>query len=76
MCTILDEHTALICPVAIDRVRDRLHEAFGDLVQCTTREDQGTLVQVPSTIDSVRFQAVTRAAIAAAQKTSPDPVGT
>lgn len=76
MCSFQDEHAVLICPVASELVRARLHEAFGNLVQCTTSQEQGTLIQVPSSIDPARFQAVTREAIAAAQAASPDSVGT
>lgn len=72
MCTFQNEHTVLVCPVAIDQVRAHLHEAFGNRVQYTPNEEQGTLVQVPPDVDSARFQAVTRAAIAAAQAASPD----
>jgi hypothetical protein len=67
MCTFQDQRTVLICPVAIDRVRARLYEAFGEIVQCTSADGQATLVQVPPIIDSARFQAVTREAIAQAQ---------
>jgi hypothetical protein len=75
MCTFQGEHAVLVCPVAIDQVCARLREVFGDLVQCSTREEQGTLIRVPSSIDPTRFQAVTREAIAAAQAASPHPVG-
>ncbi|GLV56065.1 hypothetical protein KDH_29090 [Dictyobacter sp. S3.2.2.5] len=75
MCTFQSEHAVLICPVAIDRVRARLHEAFGALVQCTTIEEQGTLIQIPSSVDPTQFQAVTREAIAAVQDASPHPTG-
>lgn len=72
MCTFQDEHMVLVCPVAIDQVRARLHEAFGNRVRYTTSEEQGTLVQVPPNVDSARFQALAREAIAAAQAAPPD----
>ena len=74
MCSFQGEHAVLICPVAIDQVCARLREVFGDLVQCSTSSEQGTLIQVPSSIDPAHFQAMTREAIVAAQATSPDPV--
>jgi hypothetical protein len=75
MCTFQDERTVLVCPVASDQVCARLHDVFGDLVQCSNRSEQGTLIRVPSSIDPAHFQAVARAAIATAQNASPNPVG-
>lgn len=43
--------------------------------QCSKRSEQGTLIQIPASIDSAHFQAVAREAIAAAQAVSPDSVG-
>lgn len=73
MCRFQSEHAALICPVASDQVCAHLHEIFGDLIQCSKSSDQGTLIEVPSSIDPTRFQAVTREAIAEAQALSPNP---
>jgi hypothetical protein len=75
MCTFQDKRTVLICPVAIDRVRARLYEAFGEIIQCTSGDGQATLVQAPPIIDSARFQAVTREAIAQAQDFPPVQAG-
>lgn len=73
MCTFQDEQTVLVCPVAIDRVHARLHEVFGEIVQFTTIEGQGTMVRVPPGVDSAQFQAITREAIAAAQAQDLSP---
>jgi len=73
MCRFQSEHAVLICPVASDQVCTHLHEVFGEQVQCSKSSDQGTLIEVPSSIDPTRFQVVTREAIAAAQVLSPDP---
>ena len=70
MCTFKDEQTVMVCDVAIGQVRERLQEAFGQVVQYTTVDGKGTLVQVPSMTDAARFQAVTREAIAASQEAS------
>lgn len=69
MCTFKDEQTVMVCDVAIGQVRERLQEAFGETVQYTTVNGQGTLVQIPSTVDTARFQSATREAIEEAQST-------
>ena len=74
MCTFQDQQTVLVCDVAIGQVRERLKSAFGEAVQYTTVDGQGTLVQAPSAIDLEHFQATLRETIAAAQEdTSPAP---
>jgi hypothetical protein len=73
MCTFKDEQTVMVCDVAIGQVRERLQETFGEAVQYTTVDGQGTLVQAPPTVDSARFQSVTREAIAASQDPSRAP---
>lgn len=71
MCTFKNEQTVMVCEVAIGRVRERLQEVFGETVQYTPVEDgQATLVHALPTIDSARFQAVAREAIAAVQDSS------
>jgi hypothetical protein len=70
MCTFKDERTVQVCDVAIGYVRERLQEAFGDEIQYTTVPGQGTLVQVPSTVDAAQFQSLTREVIVEAQGTS------
>ena len=67
MCTFKDEQTVMVCDVAIDQVRERLQEVFGETVQYTTVNGQGTLVQALPTVDATRFQATTREAITQAQ---------
>lgn len=73
MCTFKDEQTVQVCDVAIGQVRERLQEVFGETVQYTTVNGQGTLVQAPSTVDAAQFQSVTREAIAQAQNTVSTP---
>ncbi len=73
MCTFKDEQTVQVCDVAIGRVRERLQEVFGETVQYTTVNGQGTLVQAPSTVDAAQFQSVTREAIEEVQNTVSQP---
>ena len=73
MCTFENEHSVLVCDIAIHRVREAAHRAFGDMVQCTPAPGQGTRVEIPATEDSGAFQEVTRAAIAAAQPQHATP---
>ncbi len=68
MCTFENEHSVLVCDIAIQQVREAVSTAFGDAVQFTTAPGQGTRVEAPPTIDEEAFQEVTRAAIAAAQQ--------
>ena len=75
MCTFQDQHTVLVCDVAIGQVRERLTAAFGAAVQYTPVEGQGTLVQAPASVASEPFQAITRAAIATAQGQSATSEG-
>ena len=69
MCTFQDEHTVLVCDVAISHVRRTIDAAFGEAVQYSTLEGQGTLVEATPTVDAERFQKLTRTAIAEAQNT-------
>lgn len=73
MCTLHDQQAILVCDVAIGRVREHLQEAFGEAIQYTTVDGQGTLVQAQPTVDPEQFQACAREAIAAAQDTSTCP---
>jgi hypothetical protein len=70
MCTFKDQQTVLVCDVAIGQVRERLTAAFGEIIQYTPIEGQGTLVQASSGVTSEQFQSLTRAAIAQAQQTA------
>lgn len=73
MCTFENEHRVLVCDVAIARVREAVGAAFGDEVQFTLAEGAGTRVEIPPTEDAHAFQAVARAAIAAAQQQETPP---
>jgi hypothetical protein len=68
MCTVENEHSVLVCDIAIQGVREAVSTAFGDSVQFTPAPGQGTRVEVAPTIDEETFQEVTRAAIVAAQQ--------
>ena len=68
MCTFENEHSVLVCDIAIHQVREAVSAAFGDAVQFTPAPGQGTRVEVASTIDEKVFQEVARSAIAAAQQ--------
>lgn len=67
MCTFKDEHTVLVCDVAISHVRETVDAVFGNAVHYTMVEGQGTLVEVNPTVDAEQFHALTRTAIAVAQ---------
>ena len=69
MCTFQDEHSVLVCDVAINHVRKAIDAAFGNVVQYTTVEGQGTLVEATPTVDIEQFHRLTRTAIAEAQNT-------
>ncbi len=56
MCTFQDKHAVLVCDVAISHVRRAIDTAFGDAVQYSTVEGQGTLVEATPTVDAERFQ--------------------
>lgn len=68
MCTFKNEKTVVVCDLAIHRVREALTAAFGDAIEITPVEGQGTRVEARSSVDQAAFQAVARAVIAAAQK--------
>lgn len=63
MCTFQDQHTVLVCDVAIGPVRQALTAAFGEAIQYTPVEGQGTLVQAPPSVEGESFLALTRAVI-------------
>lgn len=71
MCTFKDHQTVLVCDVAIGQVRERLTAAFGETIQYTPIDGQGTLVQASSGVASEQFQALTRVAIAQAEQSAP-----
>ena len=68
MCTFENEHSILVCDLAIHQVREAVSTAFGDAVQFTPAPGQGTRVEVLPSIDEKVFQEVAREAIAAAQQ--------
>lgn len=68
MCTFENEHSVLVCDIAIHQVREAVSTAFGDAVQFTPAPGQGTRVEVAPTIDEKVFQEVARTAIEAAQE--------
>lgn len=68
MCTFENEHSVLVCDLAIHQVREAVSTAFGDAVQFTPAPGQGTRVEILPTVDEGAFQEVTRSAIAAAQQ--------
>jgi hypothetical protein len=75
MCTFENEHSVLVCDLAIHQVRKAVSATFGDAVQFTPAPGQGTRVKTSPTIDKEAFQEVAHAAIAAAQekqRTPPD----
>src|SRR5437879_12007425 len=55
MCTFENEHSILICDLAIHQVREAVSTAFGDAVQFTPVSGQGTRVEVAPTIDEKVF---------------------
>ena len=67
MCTFENEQSVLVCDLAIHHVREAVSAAFGDAVQYTPVNGQGTRVQASPSVDEEAFQAVTRVAIAVAQ---------
>ena len=73
MCTFENEHSVVVCDLAIHQVRDAVSAAFGDAVEFTPITGQGTRVEVPPTVDEGAFQDVTRGAIAAAQEMPETP---
>ncbi|HLW00599.1 MAG TPA: hypothetical protein VKT82_18220 [Ktedonobacterales bacterium] len=68
MCTFKDQQNVLVCDVAIGQVRASLTAAFGEAIQYTPMEGQGTLVQAPPSVAGEPFLALTRAAIDQAQQ--------
>jgi hypothetical protein len=68
MCTFENKQSVLVCDLAIHQVREAVSAAFGDAIQYTPVVGQGTRVAAESSVDGEAFQAVTRAAIAAAQE--------
>jgi hypothetical protein len=68
MCTFENEHSVVVCAIAIHQVRSAVSAAFGDAVQYTPITGQGTRVEARPSIDEEAFQEVARSAIAAAQE--------
>jgi hypothetical protein len=71
MCTFENEKTVVVCDLALHKVRNAVSAAFGEAVEFTHIEGQGTRVEARPSVDVAAFQAVARAAIAAAQTDSP-----
>ena len=68
MCMFENEHSVVVCDIAIGKVREAVNAAFGDAVQYTPITGQGTRVEAMPIIDKETFQEVARSAIAAAQE--------
>jgi hypothetical protein len=68
MCTFENEHSVVVCDIAIQQVRAAVSAAFGDAFQYTPITGQGTRVEARPSIDEETFQEVARSAIAAAQE--------
>lgn len=73
MCTFENEHSVLVCDVAIHQVREATRRAFGEAVQFTSAPGLGTRVEVELSVDTGVFQEVTREAIAVAQQKHATP---
>jgi hypothetical protein len=67
MCTVESEHSAVVCDVAIDRVRQELAQRFPSGVTYTLVEGQGTRIQADPTVDGQQFTQVVQRAITDAQ---------
>jgi hypothetical protein len=68
MCTFENEHSVVVCDIAIQQVRAAVSAAFGDGIRYTPIAGQGTRVEARPSIDEETFQEVARSAIAAAQE--------
>jgi hypothetical protein len=68
MCTFDNEHSVVVCDIAIQQVRAAVSAAFGDGIRYTPIVGQGTRVEARPSIDEEAFQEVARSAIAAAQE--------
>jgi hypothetical protein len=67
MCTFENEHSIVVCDLAIGKVREAVNAAFGDDVLYLPITGQGTRVEAEAIIDEEAFQEVVRTAIATAQ---------
>ena len=68
MCTFENEHSVVVCDIAIQQVRAAVSAAFGDGIWYTPIAGQGTRVEARPSIDEEAFQEVAHSAIAAAQE--------
>jgi hypothetical protein len=68
MCTFENEHSVVVCDIAIQQVRAAVSAAFGDGIRYTPIGGQGTRVEAKLSLDEKVFQEVARSAIAAAQE--------
>jgi hypothetical protein len=66
MCRYLDERHAMVCDVAIGRVREATTDQFGRHVRFTLVEGEGTRVEVDDDIDFDQFHTVLDEAVAKA----------
>lgn len=66
MCKQLDERRAMVCDVAIGKVRQATTDEFGGHVQFTVVEGEGTRVEVDQDVDFDRFRTVLNEAVAEA----------
>ena len=62
MCTFKADNEAMVCDVAIGKVRSRV-EAELDGVEFTTVHGEGTLVHASDAADRTRFRALVQAGI-------------
>ncbi len=66
MCTIKTEHSAMVCDVALGRIRTVLADAFGDSVRYVNIYGEGTLVEVPPVSPPGEFEKLVQIAMARA----------
>jgi hypothetical protein len=68
VCTKEGERSAVICDVAIARVRQEFTEALPQGISYSVVEGRGTRVQADLTVDGQRFSALVQEAIAKTQE--------
>lgn len=69
MCTFKNDRQVMVCDIAIGKVRAATESVFGDEIQFTLVDGEGTLVEAPTNVDPIRFDAVVMEAIAMANAT-------
>ncbi len=76
MCTFKSERQVMVCDIAIGKVRAAAESVFGDEIQFTVVDGEGTLVEAPANVDPTRFDAVMMEAIAVANAAPSPPSAT